>query len=278
MSLEGTVIKRGHEFWGELIGTFILVFFGCGAVAVTVLFSSHIGLFQIAGIWGLGVTLAIYAVRHLSCAHINPAVTLAMVVSGRMLAKKIPTYLTAQFLGALVAAIVLYLLFSGSIVNFELINNIVRGEPASIKTAMIFGEYYPNPGAGAAASVTALNAFFAETVGTFVLVFMIFALTDGCNVGRPNDSVAPLFIGATVAGIICIIAPLTMAALNPARDLAPRLFAYFAGWGPAAMPDQSFGFLTIYVLGPITGGILAAFFFDRLVKPLMLKKGPQNCC
>ena len=71
-------------FAGELLGTFILVFFGIGSVAVTVLFSAHSGLLQVALMWGIGVSLAIYCTRHLSCAHLNPAVSLAMVVAGRM--------------------------------------------------------------------------------------------------------------------------------------------------------------------------------------------------
>ncbi len=77
-------MKYARDFVGEFIGTFILVFFGCGSVAVTVLFSAHVGLFQVAIVWGIGVALAIYATRHLSCAHLNPAVSIAMVVAKRM--------------------------------------------------------------------------------------------------------------------------------------------------------------------------------------------------
>lgn len=66
-----------RDFTGEFIGTFILVFFGCGSVMVTVLFAAHAGLFQVATIWGIGVALAIYATRHISCAHLNPAVSSA---------------------------------------------------------------------------------------------------------------------------------------------------------------------------------------------------------
>jgi glycerol uptake facilitator protein len=119
---------------------------------------------------------------------------------------------------------------------------------------MIFGEFYPDPGLADRASVSMWNAFFAETMGTFVLVFLIFSLTEGCNVGRPDDSLAPLFIGGAVTLIISVIAPLTQAGLNPARDLAPRLFAYFAGWHQATMPDRQYGFLIVYVAGPICGG------------------------
>ena len=156
-------------FLGEFIGTFILVFFGCGSVAVSVVFGSHTGLFQVAVIWGIGVALAIYTTRHISCAHLNPAVSIAMVAAGRMVPIKIYSYLAGQFMGALFAAILVYFLFSDSIQQYETINNIVRGSRASIKTAMIFGEFYPNPGMGGLAVVSTLTAFIAETIGTLFL-------------------------------------------------------------------------------------------------------------
>ncbi len=269
-------MKYQREFVGELIGTFILVLFGCGAVAVTILFGAHQGLLQVAAVWGMGVTLAIYATRHLSCAHLNPAVSLAMVVGKRMSPARLPAYFAAQFTGAFLAAVVLYGLFSGSIAAYELAHGIERGSPESVKTAVMFGEFYPNPGAGEAARVTFMNAFWAEAAGTFLLVIMIFALTEGCNVGRPDDRLAPLFVGATVASIICLIAPLTQAGINPARDLSPRIFAWAAGWGNAAFPDDRYGFLAIYVVAPLIGGVAASLIFVRLLEPLM--KGQSDEC
>lgn len=260
---------KTHHFVGELIGTFILVFFGCGAVAVTVLFSSHVGLLQVATIWGVGVTLAIYATRHLSCAHLNPAVTLAMVLSKRMDRKLLPVYWLGQFLGAFLAAAVLFSLFASSIANYEAAHGILRGTPASMKTAMMFGEFYPN--------ISTPVAFGAEVVGTFLLVFLIFSLTEGCNVGRPDDALAPLFIGMAVMIIICVIAPLTQAALNPARDLAPRAFSYLAGWKGAAFPDGNLGLL-VYALGPLVGGIIAGLLFTKIIQPLMTYKGLEPGC
>ncbi len=263
-------MRKYCDIAGEVIGTFILVFFGCGAVAVSILFSANIGLFQVAAVWGGGLTIAIYSTRHLSDAHFNPAVSLAMVLSKRLPLSKLPAYVAAQFCGAFLAAAVLYMLFYGSIAEYESLNSIVRGSQESIATAMMFGEFYPNPGgAGLLFPMSAAGAFFAEAAGTFLLAFFIFVLTSEFNGGKPSDALTPLFIGLTLAVLIFIIAPLTQAGLNPARDLAPRIFAYLAGWGRAAMPDESYGFITVYVLGPLTGGILASLFFTNIVEPIM---------
>lgn len=258
------------DFLGEFIGTFILTFFGCGSVAVSVIFSAHVGLFQIAGIWGIAVTLAIYSSRHISNAHLNPAVTIAMIVSKRMKFNKLWIYLFAQIAGAFFAAVVLLGLFNASIETFEAAKEIVRGTPESFTTAKIFGEFYNNP--VTLEGISTLNAFFAEFVGTFALLFFILSLTNSCNAGRPDDEMAPLFIGLSVMLIICIIAPLTQAGLNPARDLAPRVLAYIAGWKSAALPDAHWGFLTVYVLAPILGGTAAGILYHNTVEPVLLKK------
>mgnify|MGYP000276051294 CR=1 FL=1 len=117
-------------FVGELIGTFVLTLFGCGSVAVAVLFGEYGSIFQIALVWGIGVTLAIYLTRHLSCAHLNPAVTVAMVLSKRMKADKLLSYLLAQFAGAFLAGAVLYGLLAPTISAYELAHGIVRGTEA----------------------------------------------------------------------------------------------------------------------------------------------------
>ncbi len=254
------------------MGTFILVFFGCGSVAVSVLFPANIGLFQVAAVWGGGLTIAIYSTRHLSDAHFNPAVSLAMVLSKRLPLSKLPVYVAAQFTVAFLAAAVLYMLFSNAITEFESLNSIVRGSPESVSTAMMFGEFYPNPGADLNFPMSAAGAFFAEAAGTFLLAFFIFILTAESNEGRPASILTPMFIGLTLAILICIIAPLTQAGFNPARDLSPRIFAYLAGWGDAAMPDRHYGFITVYVLGPLAGGIVASVVFTGVVEPLMKKK------
>lgn len=264
------------EFAGELLGTFILVLFGCGSVAVSILFGEYNSILQIGVAWGFGVMLAIYLTRHLSCAHLNPAVSIAMVISKRMAVRKLPAYLGAQFTGAIIAGLTLYLLFSPSIEAYESAHHIIRGAASSVDTARMFGEFYPNPGGTAIVSMPL--AIAAEAFGTFLLLLFIFALTEGCNVGRPSDTMAPVFIGLTVTSIICLIAPLTQAGLNPARDVGPRIVAWLAGWGNAAFPDNSGGFFFVYILGPVIGGSIAAFFFLYMLEPLMKRKSGGCDC
>lgn len=269
-------MKYGNEFIGEALGTFILVLFGCGSVAVAILFDAYQSILQIAFAWGVGVSLAIYLTRHISCAHLNPAVSISMVVSRRMPIKLLPTYLLAQFFGALIAGFVIYLLFSSSIVHYEAAHSIVRGAESSMATAKMFGEFYSSP--GKVDTVSLYLAMTAEGFGTFLLLLLIFALTEGCNVGRPDDALAPVFIGLAVTSIICLIAPLTQAGLNPARDFSPRMVAWLLGWGDAAFPDSKGGFFWVYIFSPIIGGILAAFFFTKILEPAMKKaSGSCNC-
>ena len=153
------------EFIGEVMGTFLLVLFGCGAVAVSILYDAYEGLLQVALAWGIGVTLAIYLTRHISCAHLNPAVTLAMVLSKRMKINALPAYMTGQVIGAFLAGLAIYLLFGRVIVDFESIHGIVRGTPASVRTARMFGDYYIN--AENPVKISLLLAMGAEAFGHF---------------------------------------------------------------------------------------------------------------
>lgn len=269
-------MRYSKEFIGETLGTFLLVLFGCGSVAVSVLFNGYQGIMQAAIVWGIGVTLAIYLTRHLSCAHLNPAVSLAMVIGRRMSVRKLPVYLIAQFSGAILAGLAVYLLFGSSISVYESAHSIIRGTAESVQTAKMFGEYYSIPGSSAVVSLPL--AIGAEAFGTFLLILMIFALTEGCNLGRPQDALAPVFIGLTVSAVICLIAPLTQAGLNPARDFGPRMVAWATGWGAAAFPDQVGGFFYVYIVAPIVGGILASLFFVHLLEPAMNHSSVQCNC
>jgi hypothetical protein len=121
--------------------------------------------------------------------------------------------------------------------------------------------------AAAHAKVTEMQAMLAEAIGTALLVFFIFALTDARNRNRPDGTLFAVLIGLTITILICVIAPLTQAGFNPARDFAPRLVAYFAGWGSIAIPGPRGGFLTVYILSPILGGIVGGLIYDYVIRP-----------
>lgn len=267
------------EFIGEMMGTFVLVFMGCSCVAVSILFGEYSSIFQIGLVWGLGVTLAIFLTRNICCAHFNPAVSVAMVLAGRMSVRKLPVYILAQMVGAILAGMTIYGLFSASIAHYESVHQIVRGTAASVDTARMFGEFYPNPGNASISVVSLPLAMCAEGFGTFMLVLFIFALTENCNVGRPSSDLQPLFIGLTVSSIIFFVAPLTQAGLNPARDMGPRLVAYLAGWGDAALPDEVGGWFWVYGLAPILGAGLATLLFKYVLEPINEGKNHNcGCC
>lgn len=252
-----------REAWGEAAGTFLLVFFGAGAVHTAVLTGAQSGLWQVAVVWGAAVTLAIYATAGLSGAHLNPAVTCACAVFGRLPWRKAPGYIAAQLAGAFAAAGVLYALFHNVLARFEAARGLARGAAGSELSAMCYGEYFPNPAclgttAEAWAQVGLLQAMAAEALGTLVLVLVVFLVTDRSNPQRPPDRLFPLFVGLGLAMLISIFAPLTQAGLNPARDFGPRLFAYLAGWGQVAIPGPRGGFFAVYILAPLAGGLAGA--------------------
>jgi glycerol uptake facilitator protein len=242
------------ELLGEFIGTLILVLFGCGCVATAIVFEAFGSLLEVAILFGLGVTLAIFAVRNYCPSHLNPAVSIAMTISGNLPIKKLPAYVLSQFLGALAGASILLLIFNGPIALYESSHQIIRGSEASYQSAAMFGEFFPNPGFESKLKVSEALACFLEALGTFILVFIIYKLTEK---KEQTDNLTPILIGLTVTALICLIAPFTQAGFNPARDFSPRLIAYFGGWKEAAFPNINYSFLTVYIISPIFGGMIA---------------------
>src|SRR5215207_4872405 len=170
---------------GEFVGTFLMVLFGTGAVACAVLTGALQGLWQVAVVWGFGVTIAIYCSASLSGAHLNPAVSLtfALLRPARFPRSRLLPYWLAQLLGAIAAGLVVWVAFAPFLARFEAKEGLVRGAAGSERAAMIFGQYFPNAamfGAGpeAAALVSPLLAVAVEALGTALLVLVVFALTD----------------------------------------------------------------------------------------------------
>lgn len=265
---------RLRVYLAEVVGTFLLVLFGTGSVAAAVLTGAQVGLWQVAVVWGFGVTLAIYATAAISGAHLNPAVTLAMAIlrPGEFPRRRVLPYWAAQLAGGVLAGIVVLLTFGPFIERFEFEQGIERGGRGSEASAMVFGEYFPNPAIfgtddAAYALVSPLAAAAVEALGTGILVFMIFALVDRRNDARPAW-LAPFFIGFTVAVLISLFAPITQAGWNPARDFGPRIVAFLAGWGEVAIPGPRNGFWA-YIVGPLVGGPVGGAIYDYVMRPAL---------
>jgi glycerol uptake facilitator protein len=274
--------SRLGRCFAEALGTYLLIFFGCGAVHVAILTGALAGLWQVAIVWALAITVAIYIVGSVSGAHINPAITIALAAGGRFGWRDVGPYILAQLVGAFAAAATLFGLYGPFLAEKERTLGVVRGQPGSEITAMCYGEYFPNPGRLAAAEraydaadharlnalVPEPAAFLAEVLGTLVLALAVFALTDESNRAAPAGRLAPLFIGLTVGVLIAVIAPLTQACFNPARDFGPRLFAYLAGWGSIAIPGpRGAGFFTVYIAAPVLGALAGSQLYVHGVRP-----------
>jgi glycerol uptake facilitator protein len=265
----------------EVLGTFLLILFGCGAVHAAILTNAQSGLWQVAIVWGVAIMLASYVCGGISGAHINPAITIALALWGRFAWDRVPAYILAQLGGAMLAAAMLFFLYAPLLEKKEQDKQVRRGDLGSIVTAMCYGEYYPAPGSLAADkkafaaedwleishTVPFQVAFTAEVLGTAVLALVVFAVTDPRNPSGPPPALAPVFIGLCVAILISFLAPFTQACFNPARDFGPRLFAYFAGWGEAALPGPNgHGFFTVYILAPTIGAAAGGGLYERILR------------
>jgi len=231
-----------RAFFGEFLGTFILVFVGCGTVAIEVLFGVFGHIIPIALMWGGGVALAIFASRKWCPAHLNPAVSMAFWLTKEISTLKLLLFTIAQFIGAFVSALFLYLIFNNSILEFEPVK--------TVATAKMFGEYY---------SVDTSDAFLYELVGTAFLVMMIFWIVTKVT----SKNLIPVLIGLVVSIAIVFIAPYTQCGINPARDFAPRLFSYLMGWERAAFYQEP---IKVYVIAPFFGAGIGCMVFFYIKK------------
>ena len=223
----------------EFIGTTLLVTFGNGVVANVVLArtkGNNSGWIVITAGWGLAVFVGVFSSQPFSGAHLNPAVTLAMAAAGKLLWSKVGGYILAQMLGGIAGGALVFLFYRE---HFKVTED-ASGKLACFCTA-------PN--------IRNLpQAFFCETVGTFMLVLPVFLMTDS-PVGL--GSLGALPVGLLVFGIGLSLGGTTGYAINPARDLGPRI-------AHALLPipgkrDGDWSYAWVPVAGPILGGLLAAW-------------------
>jgi glycerol uptake facilitator protein len=227
----------------ETIGTAILVLLGNGVVAGVLLTHSkaqNAGWVVITFGWGLAVAMAVFAVAQFSGAHLNPAVTLGLAAIGEAEWSDVPKYLIGEFLGAFIGATLVYLAY---------LPHWRETDDPGLKLACF---------STAPAIRQPASNIICEVIGTFMLVFVILAI--GATEATADTGLIPLLVGLLVVGIGMSLGGPTGYAINPARDLGPRIMHAIlpiAGKGPS-----DWGYSWIPVVGPIIGGILGAVAFN----------------
>jgi len=242
----------------EFLGTALLIFFGTGCVAALKVAGASFGLWEISIIWGVGVSMAIYLSAGISGAHLNPAVSIALCLFTDFEKRKLPFYIVCQLAGAFCGALLVYTLYSNLFFDFEQSRHIIRGTPASLELASVFSTY-PH------AALSTGQAFMVETIITAILMGVIMSLTDDNN-GLPRGPLAPLLIGLLIAVIGSSMGPLTGFAMNPARDLGPKLMTFFAGWGEISLTGgREIPYFLVPIFAPIVGACLGAAAYRGLI-------------
>lgn len=245
--------RLSAELLAEFLGTLVLILFGDGVVAMSVLFDKG-GYTNITLAWGLAVTMGVYIAWRVSGAHLNPAVTIALAVFRGFPWKKVIPYCIVQTAGAFVAAAVVYWNYRPQFHVFD---------PGLERTAGVFTTFPAFPAQPAA-------GLLDQTIGTALLLLMILAITDERNV-PPGANMAPLMIGLIVVAIGMAFGGMHGYAINPARDFGPRLFTVAAGFKNNGLTDGAAVFW-VPIVGPIAGGILGSAIYDLGVRPLLPKK------
>ena len=241
-----------REVLAELAGTFVLIVFGVGVVAQTVLSGGAAGTTLSINIaWGLAVAMGCYVAGGVSGAHLNPAVTLALAVHRGFPWRKVGPYVGGQMAGALLASLVVYVTYREALGAFDGGVRVVTG---ALGTAGIWATY-PQP----FLSVFP-GGFIDQVVGTALLVGVIFAITDNRNSPAPAGLV-PVIVGLLVVLIGATFGFNAGYAINPARDFGPRLFTALAGWGGQVFRAGG-GWWWVPVVAPPIGAVLGGWVYD----------------
>ncbi|WP_188454220.1 MIP/aquaporin family protein [Virgibacillus oceani] len=231
------------EFLAELIGTMILIIFGGGVVGGVVLKKSKAedsGWVVITIGWGLAVTMGVYAVGNFTGAHINPAVTLGFAAAGEFPWSKVPMYISAQMIGAFIGACIVFL------------NYLPHWKETKDQAAKL-GVFSTDP-----AVRSPFSNLVSEMIGTFVLLLGLMFI--GAN--EFTEGLNPLIVGALIIAIGMSLGGATGYAINPARDLGPRIAHALLPIPGKGGSDWSYAWIP--VLGPILGGVYGAVFYQAM--------------
>jgi glycerol uptake facilitator protein len=281
----GSGLKRMGGTWGEVLaeflGTFVLISFGDGVVAMAVAALPGSGRAQsdttiflaagdwllIAWGWAFAVAFAVYIAGGVSGAHLNPAITLAFAIRRKFAWGKVLPYMAAQVVGAFAGAALVYLNYHDAIDAFNKASKTARDASGGLATYSIFATF---PAPYYNGNLT--GPFIDQVIGTMFLVLLVAAIIDLRN-SAVKANLGPLVVGFAVAAIGISFGANAGYAINPARDFGPRLFAWMAGWGDVALPgtvDGSFSwYFWVPILGPLIGGVIGIFVYDWFIGDIL---------
>ena len=229
----------------EVLGTGLLVYVGAGSVPAILLLESGTkapfsgaDLGMIAFAFGLIVTALVYTVGKVSGCHINPAITIALAATKRFPWREVPTYLASQFVGATLGGFAIWATYAGRAKDLGYGFGVVNFNHATVSWG---------------------SAFFAEAIGTAILMFVVLGIVDS----RSPGGWAGLVIGLAVVAIIIVVGPLTNAAINPARAFGPLFVQTIDG----SHVHNWLKFLGAYLPADIVGATIAAFTYDLMATP-----------
>jgi glycerol uptake facilitator protein len=249
----------------EFLGTFTLIIFGCGVVAQTVLTPFTAGAQSVHWAWGLGVVMGIYVAGGISGAHLNPAVTVALAWRREFPWGKVAPYALAQLVGAFVAA---------AIIRWNYWEAFNKFDPAHTNKSQVVFNTYPGNNSPQMPQISQLGALRDQIIGTAILVMLVFAIIDARNTA-PGANLAGFIIGLVVVGIGMTLGADAGYAINPARDLGPRLVAFAWGWKDAFADQRGDFYAWVPIIGPLIGGPLGALVYDTFVGRFLPVEEPE---
>ncbi|MFI2628788.1 MIP/aquaporin family protein [Streptomyces collinus] len=276
------------ECLAEFLGTFVLIAFGCGVVAMavaalpgsgrtegpTVFFLGAGDWLLITWGWAMAVILGIYVAGGVSGAHINPAVTLAFAVRRKFPWVKVVPYWVSQVLGALAGAALVYAVYHDAINAFD---DAMEGPKTNGHTLASFSIFATFPAPYFNGGVW--GPLVDQIVGTAFLVMLVVAIIDLRNTAV-KANLGPLVIGFVVAAIGMSFGANAGYAINPARDFGPRLFTWMAGWEDLAFPGSLAGAFSDYwwipIVGPLVGGVIGVLVYDLFIGDVLHARAQQG--
>src|ERR1700694_3236646 len=269
------------DLGAEFLGTFVLIAFGDGVVAMAVAALNQSGrgskIIDASGDWllitwgwAIAVTMGVYVAGGVTGAHLNPAVTFAFAVRRAFPWGRVPAFWLAQVLGAFFGAALVFIVYYAAIGSWEQANHVHRGAPGSFVTYSIFATLpapylLGNP----------IWPLIDQIVGTAFLLMFISALIDRRNLA-PKANLTPWLVGLAVAAIGMSYGANAGYAINPARDFGPRLFAALAGWGQVALPGNGpwySNYFWVPIVGPLVGGVIGVFVYEFFIKNVLIARG-----